>query len=74
LPLLQVESERQEVERTVREAYRLRSRQEISPFSPREMGSVATFLRHAYFVISIAPGNLDRFRTVTEFVSSSIDG
>ena len=61
---------REDIARNVREAYRLRARQDISPLAPREMGSVATFLRHAYGVISIALANVDRFAAVAEFVDS----
>lgn len=70
LLLAQDKTGREEIARNVREAYRLRARQDISPLAPREMGSVATFLHHAYALISIALGNVDRFGTVTEFVVS----
>jgi hypothetical protein len=70
LLLAQDRGKREEIARNVREAYRLRARQDISPLAPHEMGSVATFLRHAYGVISIALGNVDRFGAVAEFVAS----
>ena len=60
--------EREEIARNVREAYHLRARQDISPIGPHEMGSVATFLRYAYRVTGIALGNVDKFRSVAEFV------
>lgn len=60
----------EDISRNVREAYRLRARQDISPIAPREMGSVATFLRNAHRMIGIALGNVERFETVTEFVNS----
>ena len=60
----------EDISRNVREAYRLRARQDISPITPLEMGSVATFLRNAHHVIGIALGNLEQFETVTEFVNS----
>jgi hypothetical protein len=37
------------------------------------MSSVATFLRHAYGVINIGLGNVDKFRAVAEFVAA-VDG
>lgn len=61
---------REEIARNVREAYRLRARQDISPLALHEMGSVAIFLREAYGVISIALGSVDRFMAVAEFVVS----
>jgi hypothetical protein len=70
LLLTQDAAEREEIARNVREAYRLRGRQDISPIAPQEMGSVATFLRHAHSVISIALGNVDNFRSVGEFAVS----
>jgi len=70
LLLTQDRTRREEIARNVREAYRLRARQGISPLTPHEMGSVATFLRHAYGVISTALDNVDRFRAVAEFVVS----
>jgi hypothetical protein len=42
----------------------------IFSLSPREMNSVATFLRRAHRVIGIALANVDTFETVAEFVSS----
>ena len=68
--LSQKRTEREEVARNVREAYRLRSRQDISPLFPGEMASVATFLRRAHHVIGTALGNVNRFGTVSEFVSA----
>jgi len=59
---------REEIARNVREAYRLRARQDISPLVPHEMGSVATFLRHAYGVINTALLNINRITSVAEFV------
>ena len=67
LLLTQDAAEREEIARNVREAYRLRGRQDMTPIAPQEMGSVATFLRHAHSVISIALGNVDKFRSVGEF-------
>lgn len=61
---------REEIMRIVREAYRLRARQEISPLVPNEMGSVATFLRHAHVLLNTALDNVDEFRAVAEFVAS----
>jgi hypothetical protein len=49
---------------------RLRGRQDISPLFPREMGSVATFVRCAHHVIDTALGNVGRFGTVPEFVNA----
>lgn len=66
--LTQDVGEREEIARNVREAYHLRARQDISPIGPHEMGSVATFLRYAYRVTGIALGNVDKFRSVAEFV------
>ncbi len=63
-------SEREEIARNVREAYRLRTRQDISPLFPREMFSVATFLRRAHKVIGIALANVNAFGAVGEFVNS----
>lgn len=68
LLLTQDRSEREEVARNIREAYRLRGRQDISPLLPRELGSVATFVRRAHHVIGTALGNVGRFGTVPEFV------
>jgi hypothetical protein len=68
--LTQDRAEREEVARNVREAYRLRSRQDISPISPREIGSTAVFLRNAHKVIDIALGNVGTFSSVPEFVNS----
>ena len=70
LLLAQQGAGREDILRNVREAYRLRGRQDISPLSPHEMGSVATFLRHAHRVIAIALSNLERIGTVPEFVNS----
>jgi hypothetical protein len=70
LLLTQDAAEREEIARDVREAYRLRGRQDITPIAPHEMGSVATFLQHAHSVISIALGNVDKFRSVGEFAVS----
>jgi hypothetical protein len=61
---------REEIARNVREAYRLRARQDISPLAPQEIGSVATFLRHAHRVISIALDNVGKFKAVADFVVS----
>jgi len=63
-------AEREEVARNVREAYRLRARQDISPLFPREMSSVAMFLRRAHHLIGTALGNVDRFGTASEFISA----
>jgi hypothetical protein len=68
LLLAQDRAGREEIARNVREAYRLRARQDLSPLAPREMSSVATFLRHAYGVVSIGLGNVGRFGAVAEFV------
>jgi len=70
LLLTQHRTEREKVARNVREAYRLRGRQDISPLFPREMGSVATFVRCAHHVIDTALGNVGRFGTVPEFVNA----
>jgi hypothetical protein len=70
LLLAQESIEREEIARNVREAYRLRTRQDISPLFPREMSSVATFLRRAHRVINTALGNVDRFGTVSEFANA----
>jgi hypothetical protein len=70
LLLAQDRNGREEITRNVREAYRLRARQSISPLAPHEMGSVATFLRHAHRVIRTALGNVERFGGVAEFVTS----
>jgi hypothetical protein len=63
-------TERENVRRNVREAYRLRVRQDISPIAPREMTSVAVFLQRAHQVIGTALINVDRFATVSDFVSA----
>ena len=60
--------EREEIARNVREAYHHRARQDISPIASHEIGSVVTFLRYAHRVIGIALGNVDKFRSVAEFV------
>lgn len=73
LLLAQDDTDPEYVSRNVREAYRLRARQDISPITPREMGSVATFISNAYRVIGIALGNADGFQTVKEFVNSVED-
>lgn len=70
LLLTQDRTQREEVARNVREAYWLRRRQDISPLLPREMGSVATFVRRAHGVISTALSNVGRFETVPEFVNA----
>lgn len=70
LLLAQDTARREETARNVREAYRLRARQDISPLAPREMSSVATFLRQSYNAIGIALANVDRFKTVAEFVAA----
>ncbi|GLR98531.1 hypothetical protein GCM10007858_61740 [Bradyrhizobium liaoningense] len=70
LLLTQDRAEREAIARNVREAYRLRGRQDISPLLPREMGSVATFVRCAHNVIGTALWNVDRFGTVSDFVNS----
>ncbi|TAI67146.1 hypothetical protein CWO89_04165 [Bradyrhizobium sp. Leo170] len=70
LLLTQDRTQREEVARNIREAYRLRGRQDISPLFPREMGSVATFIRRAHHVIGTALGNVGRFGTVPEFVNA----
>jgi hypothetical protein len=69
LLLTQDRTEREKVARNVREAYRLRGRQDISPLFPSEMGSVTTFVRCAHHVIDAALGNVGRFGTVPEFVN-----
>jgi hypothetical protein len=71
LLLAQGSTEREEIRRNVREAYRLRTRQDISPLFPREMGSVATFLRRAHQVIITALNNVDRFSIVPDFVTAT---
>jgi hypothetical protein len=68
--LSQDKTEREEIAQNVREAYRRRTRQDISPLFPREMSSVATFLRRAHRVIGIALVNVDAFRAVPDFVNS----
>ena len=60
----------EDIFRNVREAYELRARQDISPITPHEMGSVATLVHNAHRVIAIALGNVQAFETVTEFVNS----
>lgn len=70
LLLTQDAGEREEIVRNVHEAYRLRGRQDISPLAPQEMGSVATFLRHAHRTICISLSNVDKFRSVGEFALS----
>ncbi|OKO86180.1 hypothetical protein AC630_03870 [Bradyrhizobium sp. AS23.2] len=64
---------REEVARNIREAYRLRGRQDVSPLFPREMGSVATFVRRAHHVIGTALGNFVTFGTVSEFINAVED-
>ena len=61
---------REDVARKVREAYRLRVRHDIAPLTPFELGSVATFLRYAHQVVSVALANAETFGTVAEFVAS----
>jgi hypothetical protein len=61
--------EREEIARNVREAYRLRARQDISPIAPREIGSVAIFLRNAHKVIGFALGNAGAFESVSDFAN-----
>jgi len=68
LLLAQDKAGRETIARNVREAYRLRARQDISPLAPHEMGAVATFLRHAHQVIGTALSNVERFGTVPDFV------
>ena len=63
-------TERENITRSVREAYRLRARQDISPLAPPTMNSVALFLRRAHRVIGIALGNVDQFETVSDFVGA----
>ncbi len=70
LLLAQDRTEREAIARNVRDAYRLRARQDISPLARHDVSSVATFLRHAHRVIGTALGNVDRFRSVAEFVAS----
>lgn len=73
LLLAQERVQREGIARNIREAYRLRSHQAISPLLPREMGSVSTFVRRAHDLISTALNNVHRFGTVPEFVSA-VDG
>jgi hypothetical protein len=68
LLLAQDKPGRELIARNVREAYRLRARQDISPLAPHEMGAVATFLRYAHRVIGTALSNVERFGTVADFV------
>ena len=69
--LLGVEnSEREEIMRNVREAYRLRARQDLSPLGPLEMQSTATFLRRAHNVIGAALDNIEKFADVNDFISA----
>jgi hypothetical protein len=70
LLLTQNRTEREEVAKNIRDAYRLRARQDISPLFPREMGSVATFVRRAHHVIDTALSNVGRFGTVPDFVNA----
>ena len=70
LLLGQGDLQREEVRRNVREAYRLRRRQDVSPLAPREMGSVATFVRQVHQIIDLAISSLDLFDGVAEFVTS----
>lgn len=70
LLLTQHTTEREKIARNIREAYRLRGRQDISPLFPREMGSVATFVLYAHHVIGTALGNVGRFGTVPEFLNA----
>jgi hypothetical protein len=67
LLLAQDRAGREIIARNVWEAYRLRARQDISPLAPHEMGTVATFLRHAHRVIGTALSNVERFGTVADF-------
>jgi hypothetical protein len=70
LLLTQDRAEREEIARNVREAYRLRIRQDISPLLPREMSSMATFLRRAHHIVGTALNNVGKFETVSEFANA----
>ncbi len=61
---------REDVERNVREAYRLRARHGASPLTPHENASLATFVRNSYMVLRIALTNINSFKTLSEFVLS----
>lgn len=70
LLMAQEKRERERIARNVQEAYRLRSRQEISPLAPHEMASVASFIRVSHAVVALALQNVDRFADVSEFATS----
>jgi hypothetical protein len=70
LLMAQEKHERERIARNVREAYRLRSRQEISPLAPHEMASVASFVQVSHAVVALALQNVDRFADVSEFATS----
>jgi hypothetical protein len=63
-------SGREEVERNVREAYRLRRRHAASVLTPHDENSLAMFARNAHVVLCTALENLNSFPTKADFIEA----
>lgn len=60
--------ERNAINRSIRNAYRLRGRQDISPLLPHDENSVSSFVKYTHAVVSTALANIGTFTSVAGFV------
>lgn len=69
LLVAKVEMDQDEVRRCIRDAYRIRARQDISPLTPHDAMAVAKFIRNAYLVLCLALSSTNNFDVVARFVA-----